>query len=48
VFQFPDDRAHGVVLAQLVEDRKLKFEALVGRTAAEVTGFTAAAARYER
>ncbi|MBM3333397.1 hypothetical protein FJY63_01930 [Candidatus Sumerlaeota bacterium] len=40
--------AQGVLLVQLVEDRKLKVEAFPGRSAAEVGGFTQAAQIYER
>ena len=40
--------ASGVALFQLVEDRKLKVETFAGKTAAEVSGFTANARIYER
>jgi hypothetical protein len=38
----------GVVLAQMIEERKLKFEVFPGKTASEVAGFTDAAKIYER
>jgi len=38
----------GVVLAQVLPNRKLKFEAFPGKTDAEVNGFTGAAKTYER
>ena len=38
----------GTVLAQVLPDRKLKFEAFPGKIAAEVKGFTSAAKIYER
>jgi len=38
----------GVVLAQLLEDRKLKFEVFPGKTADSVTSFTQNAKIYER
>ena len=38
----------GVVLAQVLPGRKLKFEAFPGKSGAEVNGFTAAAKIYER
>jgi len=45
----PDaDAVQGVVLAQLLPDRKLKFEAFPGKTGAEVKSFTIAAKVYER
>lgn len=34
------EQVHGVVLVQLIEDRKIKFETFPEKTAAEVTGFT--------
>ena len=40
--------AQGVLLAQLVENRKLKVEVVPGKTAAAVTGFTTRAKIYER
>lgn len=43
-----DGTTHGVVLFQLIEDRVLKVETFPGKTAAEVTGFTAAALLFER
>ncbi|MCX6906448.1 MAG: hypothetical protein NTY01_00220 [Verrucomicrobia bacterium] len=45
----PDaDAVQGVVLAQVLPDRKLKFEAFPGKLGAEVKGFTSAAKIYER
>jgi hypothetical protein len=38
----------GVVLAQILADRRLKFEAFPGRSSAEVKGFTEAARLYTR
>jgi hypothetical protein len=38
----------GVLLVQLVDNRKLRLEVFPGKTAAEVTGFTDAAMVYER
>ena len=38
----------GVVLVQIIEDQKLKFEAFPGKTEAEVSGFTEDAKIYER
>jgi hypothetical protein len=38
----------GVVLAQVLPGRKLKFEAFPGKSGAEVKGFTSAARTYER
>ncbi len=38
----------GVLLAQLVEDRKLKLETFPGKSAAEVKSFTTGAKTYER
>ncbi|MDP3725716.1 MAG: hypothetical protein Q8R36_00790 [bacterium] len=38
----------GVVLVQMISDRKIKFEAFPGKTGAEVSGFTSAARVYER
>lgn len=48
-FSIPDiDRVHGVLLSQLLDDRRLKVEVFPGRTAAEVSGFTNGATIYER
>ncbi len=41
-------QVQGVVLAQLIEDRKLKFEAFPGKTISNATGFTSSAVIYER
>jgi hypothetical protein len=38
----------GVLLAQLVEDRKLKIEVFPGKSADDVEAFTAGATIYER
>lgn len=38
----------GVALMQMIGDRKIKFEGFLGKTAAEVAGFTNAAKIYER
>ena len=38
----------GVLLAQLLEDRKLKIEVFPGKTAADVTTFTTGVKIYER
>lgn len=43
-----DDRSHGVVLFQLLDDRTLKVETFPGKTAAQVDGFTESALLYER
>jgi len=42
------DAVQGVVLAQVLPNRKLKFEAFPGKTDAEVSGFTTGARIYER
>lgn len=45
----PDaDAVQGTVLCQVLPNRRLKFESFPGQTAAQVTGFTAAAKTYER
>lgn len=38
----------GVVLVQMIENRKIKFEAFPGKTASQVNGFTENAKMYER
>lgn len=38
----------GVALVQMIDDRKIKFETFSGKTATDVTGFTANAKIYER
>lgn len=43
-----DQRVQGVLLAQVLDDRKLKVEVFPGQSADQVTGFTRAAAIYER
>jgi hypothetical protein len=43
-----DERSHGVLLAQLIEDRKLKIEFFADQTTASVAGFTEGARVYER
>ncbi|MBI4021490.1 MAG: hypothetical protein HY369_04545 [Candidatus Aenigmarchaeota archaeon] len=42
------DDVQGVILLQLVEDRKLRVEIFPGKKAMEVSGFTASAKMYER
>jgi hypothetical protein len=41
-------QAHGTILLQLIEKRKLKMEVFPGKTASEVSGFTPKAKIYER
>ncbi len=48
VYNLDTTRVMGVILAQLVADRKLKVEAFPDKSAASVTGFTSAARVYER
>jgi hypothetical protein len=43
-----DSDVRGTVLLQLVDDRRLRVESFPGKSASEVTGFTAAALMYER
>ena len=43
-----DDQGSGVALVQMLEPRKIKFEAFPGKTAAQVQGFTDNAKVYER
>lgn len=43
-----DEQVSGVVLVQMLEDRKIKFEAFPGKSAAQVSGFTEKAKIYER
>jgi len=43
-----DERHYGVLLAHLIEPRKLKIEIFSNKTTAEVKDFTAAARLYER
>lgn len=43
-----DGPLEGVLLVQVQPGEKLKVEKFVGKTAAEVTGFTSAAKIYER
>ncbi len=42
------DYAEGVILVQMIEDRKIKVEVFPGKTASEVNGFTNNAKIYER
>ncbi|MCH7850768.1 MAG: hypothetical protein IH845_03955 [Nanoarchaeota archaeon] len=42
------DFVDGVVLLEMIQDRRLKFEAFPGKTAVEVSGFTTDALIYER
>ncbi len=44
----PQSHVQGVVLVQMQEDRKIKFEAFPGKTAQQVNGFTNSALIYER
>lgn len=44
----PSDEVMGVVLAEMLENNKLKFEAFPGKTASEVSSFTSEAVVYER
>lgn len=43
-----DEDGYGVVLFEMLSDRLLQVEMFPGASAADVTGFTAAALRYER
>ena len=43
-----DDQVVGVVLVQILEDRKIKFEIFAGKKVVEVNGFTEKAKVYER
>ena len=43
-----DEQIAGVVLVQMLEDRKIKFEAFPNKKASEVSGFTEKAKIYER
>lgn len=43
-----DEHVSGVVLVQMIEDRKIKFEAFPNKKASEVSGFTENAKIYER
>mgnify|MGYP001590127420 CR=1 FL=1 len=42
------DAVEGIVLVQMLEDRKIKFEAFPGKTASQVNEFTGNAKIYER
>ncbi len=42
------NNVEGTVLVQMLEDRKIKFEAFPGKTASQVTGFSGKAKVYER
>lgn len=44
----PSSQVEGVVLVQMLEDRKIKFEAFPGKIASQVSGFTSNAKVYER
>lgn len=44
----PQSNVQGVALVQMLENRKIKFEAFPGKTATEITGFTNNAIVYER
>lgn len=41
------DRTQAVILVQLLDNRRLQFEVLMGKRASQVTGFTNAAVIYE-
>ena len=43
-----NEMVRGVVLVQMISDRKIKFEAFSGKTASQVSGFTENAKIYER
>jgi hypothetical protein len=43
-----EDQMEGVVLVQMVDERKMKMEAFVGKTAAQVKGFSENAKIYVR
>ena len=43
-----DEGVEGIVLVQMLGDRKIKFEASPGKKASEVPGFTEKAKIYER
>ena len=43
-----DAQVSGVVLVQVIEGRKIKFEAFPGKTVAQVNSFTENAKVYER
>lgn len=47
-FGMSDAAVQGVLLVQLTTPRKLRVETFVGKTAAQVSGFTSAALVYER
>lgn len=44
----PQSQVQGIALVQMLENRKIKFEAFPGKTREEVSGFTAKAILYER
>lgn len=44
----PRDNVEGVALVQMLENRKIKFEAFPGKAASQVNGFTSNAKIYER
>ncbi|MBM3754563.1 MAG: hypothetical protein FJW38_11360 [Acidobacteria bacterium] len=48
VYNIQDGNVQGVLLVELVGERRLRMEAFPGKTAADVAGFTAGAALYER
>ena len=43
-----NEMVQGVVLVQIIEKRKIKFEAFPGKTASQINGFTENAKIYER
>ncbi len=44
----PSENVMGVILVQLIDDRKIKFEAFPGKTAPQAKGFTSNMKIYER
>ena len=44
----PSSGVEGVVLVEMLGDRKIKFEAFPGKTASQVSGFTGKVKVYER
>ena len=43
-----ENQVEGTVLVQMLENRKIKFEAFPGKKASQVTAFTASAKVFER
>ena len=44
----PQSQVQGVALIEMLEGRKIKFEAFPGKATAQVDGFTGKAILYER